>query len=386
VVFLDSDDRLRSDAVAIQAEYLLNDARLAWVAGSCELIDSNGERLGEARPPSPPRTLLPENSVAALLRRCLFWTTAAVMFRRNVLGRAAPFDPGLRAAEDYELYFWMSHRFPVRIHGEVVVSWRRHARNVSRDPVLMWSETLDVYRRQWEFTSSLAPYREALRSGVMAAERRYAAALRARSEGDGSIDLTRLLCSLSGSPGAYIAELALAKGRTAERHPHRSEQRCTKLPLARDEFERFVLRIHAELLKEAADYIRMLRTVRDLIAGPLQRDVIAVLSGGDHSLLGDSDRSRHFPGRTDGTWSGFHPASSQEALAALYLARGCGATALVVPGPFCWWLRHYVRFSAHLNSLATDVLEKPDGTMAFRFPSSGRGAGDHDSWELICGV
>ena len=64
-----------------------------------------------------------------------------------------------------------------------------------------------------------------------------------------------------------------------------------------------------------------------------------VVSRGDEALLELDGRARqHFPQAEDGGWAGHHPADSEEAIGHLEALRGSGASYLVVPPTYRWWL------------------------------------------------
>jgi GT2 family glycosyltransferase len=82
---------------------------------------------------------------------------------------------------------------------------------------------------------------------------------------------------------------------------------------------------------------------------PVEAKVL-VVSRGDRELvrLGGREAS-HFPQAEDGEYAGYHPADSEEAIAALERLRERGAQFLVVPPPSAWWLDHYDGFARHLE-------------------------------------
>jgi hypothetical protein len=78
---------------------------------------------------------------------------------------------------------------------------------------------------------------------------------------------------------------------------------------------------------------------------------IAVISKGDDELVTiQGRRSWHFPRSDDGTYAGYHPGSSEEAVEHLETLRSEGAAYLIIPAPSMWWLGHYTDFARHLFS------------------------------------
>jgi glycosyltransferase involved in cell wall biosynthesis len=79
--------------------------------------------------------------------------------------------------------------------------------------------------------------------------------------------------------------------------------------------------------------------------------VVAVVSRGDEALLDlDGRTAWHFPEARPGVYSGYHPADSDAAVAALEAARDRGAQFLLLPGTAYWWLQHYGGFADHLDA------------------------------------
>ena len=100
------------------------------------------------------------------------------------------------------------------------------------------------------------------------------------------------------------------------------------------------------------EYERMTRRIREIVAEKLPAEaVVLVVSRGDDALLQlDAREARHFPPSAEGTWAGFHPATSEDAVAQLEAMRAEGGQFLVLPSTGLWWLDHYSGFGAHLEA------------------------------------
>jgi len=88
--------------------------------------------------------------------------------------------------------------------------------------------------------------------------------------------------------------------------------------------------------------------------------VVAVVSKGDPKLVELEGRSGlHFPSDAEGRYAGFHPRTSEEAIAQLDTARAAGAEYLCIPASAFWWLEHYQAFAnwlgAHCRSVGNDA-------------------------------
>jgi glycosyltransferase involved in cell wall biosynthesis len=142
VIFLDADDRLWPDAARLAVKAFEAQPLAAMVFGGCRVID-------EAGAPTQSHVLdVRTRDYEELLRDNCIWTPAMVAFRRSVLDIVGAFDEHNSPAADYDLYLRVSRDFPAVSHDATVVDYRRHAGNMSRDPVLMLEATLTVLRAQ----------------------------------------------------------------------------------------------------------------------------------------------------------------------------------------------------------------------------------------------
>jgi len=97
-------------------------------------------------------------------------------------------------------------------------------------------------------------------------------------------------------------------------------------------------------------YREMVRRARALVRRHVpERAIVAVISKGDDELLRHRDRAGwHFPRDERGTYAGWYPACDLAAIAHLETLRARGATHLLVPEPYAWWLTSYPEFHRHL--------------------------------------
>jgi GT2 family glycosyltransferase len=89
------------------------------------------------------------------------------------------------------------------------------------------------------------------------------------------------------------------------------------------------------------DLVEQIREVADRELPP--DATVLVVSNGDDELLklGANRRGWHFPQMADGTYAGYHPADSAEAIAHLEAQREKGATHILFPQTALWWLEFY---------------------------------------------
>jgi GT2 family glycosyltransferase len=123
-------------------------------------------------------------------------------------------------------------------------------------------------------------------------------------------------------------------------------------------------------------YAALIDRIRDAVARSVPANAtVAVISRGDDALLELCHcRTRHFPSSDDGSYAGYNPGDSEEAIGFLARARHLGASFLVVPQTATWWLAHYTAFAAHLRERARAIIET-DACTIFEFtPDAGGGA------------
>lgn len=143
LVFLDADDRLRPDALAIGLEALEAAPACAFTFGRCARIDERGDPLLTIPPPP-----IEGDAYAALLRNNCIWAPAVAMFRRRVCAPWLRFNPAMAAAADYDLYLRIAREAPVQGHGHTVADYRLHDASMSSDPAVMLRSTVRALQAQ----------------------------------------------------------------------------------------------------------------------------------------------------------------------------------------------------------------------------------------------
>ncbi|WP_266202598.1 glycosyltransferase [Pontibacter kalidii] len=158
LVFLDADDCLYPDAVAVNAGLLLENSALAFVSGSYTLFFPSTNQV------QPVVRQVEGNHYQHLLRGNYIGMHAAVMFRRWVFDNFM-YDTSLKACEDYDLYLRVTRRHPVLHHGHLMAVYRQHGTNMSGDSKLMLQTTLQVLAWQQQHlqnTIEQAAYRDGI--------------------------------------------------------------------------------------------------------------------------------------------------------------------------------------------------------------------------------
>ncbi len=162
VVFLDGDDRLLPNALEIGVRHLQNRPDCAFAAGRCHAI--NNERRCLTTLPSTTES----DHYRALLIKNYILTPGSVIFRRSVVDELRGFDPSfeIKGSDDYDIYLRIAARWPVCHHEDMVLEYREHESNLSKDPERMLKSSLTVLRAQQDFVKQNQAYKEAYGKGI----------------------------------------------------------------------------------------------------------------------------------------------------------------------------------------------------------------------------
>lgn len=159
VIFLDADDELLSGAVASGVAALERHPHVSCLVRQADVMDEQGHPL-----PATYADVRHSDLYAEWLQQNFAWTPGAAMFRRARLLEIGGFPVDVPAAADYAVYLRLARRQEVLFIPERVVRYRKHAANMSADPVLMLGATLEVLRRE---RAHLPPgYERAYRDGL----------------------------------------------------------------------------------------------------------------------------------------------------------------------------------------------------------------------------
>lgn len=220
VVFLDADDRLLPDALAVNARRFAATPDAGLVYGAYRFVDGDGRnpRPGAFEPvgPDPYLAMLGGNRIGM---------HATVMYRRAALEALGGFDASLRACEDYDLYLRLARRFAIACGPEVIAEYRRHDGNMSNDVPMMRRTALAVLARHAP-TSADAPERHAAyAAGVRewkshyAYQQLYALADAVRARRLRALPLGGLVRVACASPLAMVAAVRTLLPRVLPRRP-----------------------------------------------------------------------------------------------------------------------------------------------------------------------
>jgi glycosyltransferase involved in cell wall biosynthesis len=160
IVFLDADDRLLPNALAMNVQCLERHPDSAFTYGRFRIISHDGQLIAE-----PPLRRPGNDAYAGFLRHNCVQAPGAAMLRRSVLESVGLFDTSLRSTQDYDLFLRISRRFPVCCHDGFVLEYRQHEASMSVDNRLMLAETVRVSRRQWTYARRTPEHRAAYSAG-----------------------------------------------------------------------------------------------------------------------------------------------------------------------------------------------------------------------------
>jgi glycosyltransferase involved in cell wall biosynthesis len=141
VLFLDSDDRLRGDAIRRLRGALEASPAASFAFGRFTVIDTSGCPF----PASPP-VRRARDTYEALLRSNFICAPGTVLYRRQAVLDVGAFRPG-DAAADYDMYLRLSRISPPVSVDAVVNEYRAHSTSMSSNAALMLRETLRTHAR-----------------------------------------------------------------------------------------------------------------------------------------------------------------------------------------------------------------------------------------------
>lgn len=146
LLFLDSDDRLLSQAIEVGVQQLEAHPEVGLAFGLYHSIDAQGTRLPDRCQPIPD----PANYASILDCRHLI-PPAGALVRRSVIETVGGFNPAFQRGEDYELWLRIARTVPIHCHNQYVFEYRRHDTNLSSNALAMLEAELQVLQSQWSY-------------------------------------------------------------------------------------------------------------------------------------------------------------------------------------------------------------------------------------------
>ena len=161
VLFLDADDRLKSEAIAAHLACFARYPEAGFVVGDIDNISQEGSHLYSPRWP-----LLQGDVYEDLLKVNHVANTIAVMFRRAVIEQLGGFETSCSASADVLLLLRAARRFPSAHHRTTVADYRRYPATMSRKGTVMLPAILRVMHLQRDVVRGNARLERARRQGV----------------------------------------------------------------------------------------------------------------------------------------------------------------------------------------------------------------------------
>lgn len=148
VGFLDQDDGWRPEALALLAGRLEADPQLGMAHGNAEWCDAElrptGTRMVEGWTPPSGRIL------AALVEHGNFIPQSATMLRKSLWDEAPLFRQEHFPCDDYDLYLRLAARLPCAYVDAVVLDYRSHPGQFSRNRLALAEKAFEVLRARAE--------------------------------------------------------------------------------------------------------------------------------------------------------------------------------------------------------------------------------------------
>lgn len=162
IVFLDGDDRLLPKALEVGMRQLQSRPDCAFTAGRCQSINNEQSCLTTL-----PSTTESDHYRAFLVKNYIL-TPGSVIFRRDVINELRGFNasPEIKGSDDYDLYLRVAASWPVCNHDDMVLQYREHEGNLSKNCERMLKSTLIVLRAQHNFAKRNQAYKEAYSKGM----------------------------------------------------------------------------------------------------------------------------------------------------------------------------------------------------------------------------
>jgi glycosyltransferase involved in cell wall biosynthesis len=139
IAFLDSDDLWEPEKLALQAAHLKSFPEDAGVYSAFDLIDEGGTRTGDGW--APPRI-----THRGLCRAEGIITGSNIMVRRSVLNALGPLNETLATSDDADLLFRVTLEHRLAFIDRVLLHYRLHTLNVSREYWLIYRDMLGLVR------------------------------------------------------------------------------------------------------------------------------------------------------------------------------------------------------------------------------------------------
>jgi glycosyltransferase involved in cell wall biosynthesis len=162
VVFLDADDRLLHNALAVNLAFLQDHPECGFSSGHVNYIGFDGSPI-----PTPKQVVMNQDYYKELLlTNYIGGCPGRILFKRSIFESIGHFNPSVNPTADYDLYLRVTRNFPIYCHDEIVAEYRQHGSNMSLDFALMLKMTDMCMRFQRRYIKKHPKYRAAYRKGI----------------------------------------------------------------------------------------------------------------------------------------------------------------------------------------------------------------------------
>jgi glycosyltransferase involved in cell wall biosynthesis len=110
IAFLDADDQWLPEKLAVQAAWFKQHPDICWGYGNFIPTESYGRHLKAAHPDGLTDVLFADY-FDAYCRGFYAWTSV-LMIRKDIFSKAGLFEPGMKRAQDNDLWFRIAYQFP----------------------------------------------------------------------------------------------------------------------------------------------------------------------------------------------------------------------------------------------------------------------------------
>lgn len=148
VSFLDQDDVLEPDALALLASAARSDPSYVGAHGIGRFVDENGQSFGNFEDHGRTRwavgmgadkVRLPldrPTTFASQLLTCTVFPPGLLLARRSAYDQLGGFDPSIRLTEDWDMVLRLLRLGDLGFVDRVVIGYRRHGTNISSDATM----------------------------------------------------------------------------------------------------------------------------------------------------------------------------------------------------------------------------------------------------------
>ena len=114
---------------------------------------------------TPNQVCVESNHCLELLKGDYIWTPGVVMYRRSAFESVIGFDTLIDACADCDLNIRIARDWPVYCHGQIILEYRKHQTNMSKNAAVMLRTALAAHRSQLKYVRGNKQLEDACRLG-----------------------------------------------------------------------------------------------------------------------------------------------------------------------------------------------------------------------------